>query len=114
MKSLTYIIRAILPIYAIQYILMYLLGFDEKAQWYIYDFGNALVKFLFALYIVLLFKYQTYHYERQKNKRVVMGILVFEAYDLLGEAIGINQKGNLFEVIFGILLVLLLTKNFKR
>lgn len=110
----TYILKAILPLYFVQYVLMYWAGLSAPAQWYVYDFGNALIRFCFAAYLFFLFYFQTFNYERQVNYRTIKAVLVFEAYNLLGEALNINQKGNLFEVLFAICLVLCLTYQFKK
>lgn len=113
MKYTSHLIRLILPLYAVQYAVMYWLGLPEAWQWYAYDFGNALIRFLLVLYIFLVMKFKTFHYEIQKNKRIVMGVMVLEGYTLIGEALNIQQKGNMFEVIWGVILVIYLTRNFK-
>lgn len=115
MKTLnTYLIRAVLPLYFIQYSLMYWTGISDPAKWYVYDFGNALLRVLFIIYLFFLFYFQTFNYERQVNFRTIKAVLVFEIYNFIGEALNINQKGNLFEVLFAVVLVLCLTYQFKK
>lgn len=113
MKYTSHLIRLILPLYAVQYAVMYWLGLPANWQWYAYDFGNALIRFIMVLYVFLVMRYKTFHYEIQKNKRIVTGILAIEGYSLLGEMFNLQQKGNMFEVIWGAILILFLTRNFK-
>lgn len=115
MKTLnTYLIRSVLPLYFIQYALMYWTDISDPHKWYVYDFGNALLRVLFISYLFFLFYFQTFNYERQVNYRTIKAVLVFETYNFVGEALNINQKGNLFEVLFAVVLVLCLTYQFRK
>ena len=110
----TYLIRTVLPIYFIQYVLMYWFKLPAPAQWYVYDMGNAFLRVLFCTYLFFMFRFNSFNYELQVNYRTIKAVLAFELFNFLGELLGINQKGNLFEVLFAIALVLLLGYQFKK
>ena len=109
MKTLnTYLIRSVLFLCLIQYGLMYWTGLSDADKWRVFDIGNACIRFVVILYLFFMFKLETFNYEKQVNYRTIKAVIVFEGYNLLGEVLDVNKKGDLFEVIFALFLMLTL------
>lgn len=104
MSRLLYVI---IPISIIAYILMYHLGLSDSAQWRVYFIHRELQMFILALVVFFQMK------GTSPLRPVGFFVVMWMGYNMLVEIINLNTKGNVIEIIWLCLAVMLVALSIK-